>query len=78
MQDWDAKAAWMRARGATDAEWAFDGTLVRVSLGPEPVQPDTETQPMPSAEERERRMRLERKRVALAASGGLMRRLEGE
>lgn len=45
-----------------------------IKLGPEPL-PATETQPRFSLEEQERHNRVERMRVAMASSGGPVKRL---
>jgi len=77
----DTLAAWMRAVGATEASWSPDGTLTSLKLGPEPVETideDDDTQSSRkklSADAREIASRNERRRIALGASGGPVRRV---
>lgn len=68
--DWQEKADWMRAVGATSATWGDDGQkLVSLALGPAPVPPsDDDDAPMGRVSIR--RTPAELKRIALGASGG--------
>lgn len=84
---WEAKVAFMRARGITSATWISLGetlgeTLGEVTLGPLPSAPsddDTEkTQPSISPQQRELNARAERRRISLAASGGPVPRLSDD
>lgn len=75
---WDAQADWMRKVGATHAEWNPMGTvLVCLTLGDAPTPPDVEdpTQRKLSAAELDQRSRDERRRIALGASGGPVKRI---
>ena len=82
--DWQAKADWMRAVGATSATWlpimhqtiVTDDRLVDLTLGPAPVAEahETKTQQRLAPGEAEERARIERMRVASLSSGGPVRR----
>lgn len=78
MDDWNRKASWMRAMGATEACFATTGELISVTLGPEPIATDSDRPSPPSLEETQRRMREEHRRIASASSGGPVKRLAGE
>lgn len=91
-QEWETKIAFMRERGITSAKWftvqVYDPelkyskhveTITECTLGPAPQAPEAvdETQPsIVSPQTAERRAREERRRVASAASGGPVRRLD--
>jgi hypothetical protein len=81
MLEWDGKVAWMRGVGATSATFSpVTNELVSVTLGPPPASEtgddEPATQQKPSPEEAHRRERDERRRIAMAASGGPLRRVE--
>ncbi len=77
----DYLAAWMRTVGATEATWDPNGKLLSLKLGPAPVEPDEdedETQSSRkklSADAQVTAARNERRRIALGASGGPVRRV---
>lgn len=74
----DAKAQWMRSVGAIEATWATDGGLLSLKLGPAPpVADEDEDHPVKprTAEAIQRELRENRRRIALGASGGPVRRL---
>lgn len=79
---WSAKASWMRRVGAADAAWSTEGDLVHLALRPEVPEPETNRDPNPakqlSPQEQEQRARQERRRVALLASGGPVKRLDAD
>jgi hypothetical protein len=77
------KVRWMRDLGIVEASWSADGDVLALKLGPVPPAPasseeDDDPVKRRSAEERERYARDERRRIALAASGGLVRRVSAE
>lgn len=80
-EDWELKAAWMRARGATSAEWTASGALDSVTLGPEPPpKPSDEepTQQTKTREDIERAERDQRRRLVERSSGGPVLRVGGD
>lgn len=76
----DQAATWMRSVGAVEASWHPDGTIASLKLGAAPVAvSEDEADDVPvkrkSAEARVIELRNERRRIALGASGGPVRRV---
>lgn len=75
--DWIEQARFMREQGADVATWSPDGALLHLTLGSAPATdvPQQETQTS-TPEQRDVTDRQERRRVATAASGRPVLRVE--
>ena len=74
--DWTEKVRFMREQGLTHATW-IDGQLSHATTGPQPSEEIT-TQPIISPADREQQIRQRRLSMLTSASGGLVRRHEGQ
>lgn len=79
MEDWTTKTKWMREVGAVKATFAESGVLLSVELEPAIPPDDTAEQDQKEdpAKARER-LEAERRRIAFAAVGGLVKRHAAE
>ena len=76
---WTQKVTWMREHHVTRASWSVDDTLTDVELAPLPP-PDDTSEPTQQSLSKPAQQAAERQALrarAQAASGGLVRRLDG-
>lgn len=60
---WEARVAWMRESGVTDADWNSVGELIHATLGP---KPGPAPEPLTPAQEEEAVKRVQAELDALA------------